>query len=102
MTLSVQTKKLFPDDNTMGINVVLTDDDRPDKGEGEQKIFDEDFRVNVAAGTTEISPDDQKTLEDEAQARINKYKELRGRYDNQDYKNVADAINSKLNSKLNL
>jgi hypothetical protein len=90
MTLSVaNSTKMWPDDNNIGMNLVLTDDQRPDLGAGAQVVIEKTIARQYVKGQ-DMSNETRDEIGNEAQALIDKYKERRTLYDKQVY---TDKIN---------
>lgn len=95
MSLAKTVTKMFPTPNTLGINLIVTDDDRPDLGPGERVVISktisrnhvksQDMPVKIA---TEIGK--------EAQALIDNYKSLRSDYDKEAYQTKVTQIDNAL------
>jgi len=87
--------RIFPTDNEIGIHLVLTDDERPDLGEGAQVVVNETFTRNIptAINMTDKVRDE---LGLEAQAEINHYKRLREIYDKPLYQTKVNQIKNNL------
>ena len=80
MALAKTVTKMFPMDNEIGIILILTDDDRPDLGEGVQVVVKKTFKRNVDVKNVMLDAV-QKELEKDAQKAIDDYKAIRARYD---------------------
>ena len=98
--LTKTVTKMFPTKNRatgmlVGIHLVITDDDRPDLGPGEQVVINETISRQLESGgmssaiATEIGEQAQKYIDD--------YKALRSKYDNATYDTRIGQINSALN-----
>jgi len=95
MALAKTVTKMFPTANTIGINLVITDDDRPDLGAGAQVVISGTIERNLPSAeimADEIAIDIGK----EAQRLINSYKSLRAKYDKPDYGTKVSQIDSAL------
>lgn len=95
MALAAAVTRIFPTDNEIGIHLVLTDDDRPDLGEGEQVVVNEKFTRNIPTDA-DMTDKVRDELGLEVQAEINHYKRLRGIYDRPLYQTKVNQINNNL------
>lgn len=50
MTLANKSSRMWPDENWVGLNVVITDDERPDLGAGEQKVINQVVKRQYVKG----------------------------------------------------
>lgn len=92
MTLSAaNSTKMWPDENHVGMNLVVTDDDRPDLGAGAQVVIDDAITRQYVKGV-DISNETRDEIGNEAQGLIDKYKELRALYDKQVYTDKITQI----------
>lgn len=92
--LTKTVTKAFPTDNTVGIHLVLTDDNRPDKGSGAQKVIDQDFMENFTGGdmTTEV----KQAIGKQAQKAIDSYKARAQRFASVAYETGRSQIDAGL------
>ena len=99
MALTKTVTKVFPTESrgsqTIGIRLVLTDDDRPDLGSGTHVVIDETFTVVRAIGT---APDtESKTIIGAAaQEAINVYKRCRAAFESAAYETARAQIDGGL------
>ena len=88
MALAKEVTKVFPVESrgsqTVGIHLVLTDDDRPDLGSGTHVVVDESFTMDRAVGTVPDA-DDKKTIGENAQEAIDRYKRCAAAFDSAAY-----------------
>lgn len=78
----------------VGINLTITDDDRPDLGTGAQVVIKETItrQYEPTGMTNEIRDEIGK----DAQDLVDAYKALRNKYDNATYDTKVDQINGAL------
>jgi hypothetical protein len=73
MTLSAaNSTKMWPDENNVGINLVVTDNDRPDLGAGEQIVIEETISRQYVKGE-DMTVDTATDIGNAAQALIDEY-----------------------------
>lgn len=73
MTLSAaNSTKMWPDENHVGMNLVVTDDDRPDLGAGTHAVIEQTITRQYVKGV-DMSIDTATSIGEEAQALIDKY-----------------------------
>ena len=95
MALAKTVTRVFPTESrgsqTVGIHLVLTDDDRPDLGSGTHVVIDELFTMDRAIGTP---PDakDKIALGQDAQAAIDKYKRCKATFASAAYETARAQI----------
>ncbi len=82
---------MWPDENWVGLNVVITDDERPDLGLGAQVVINQVVKRQYVKGQ-DITNDVRDAIGEEAQKLINDYKTLRTKYKNQVYIDKTDQI----------
>ena len=99
MALAKAITKVFPCESQgtqiVGIHLVLTDDDRPDLGEGTHVVVDNSFTTERAAGTP-ISAGDKITLGQAAQATIDNYKRCKAVFESAAYETARSQIDGGL------
>lgn len=95
MALAKTVTRMFPTENLIGINFVLTDDDRPDLGAGAQVVVQKTISRNYVKGQ-DIPNEIRDAIGNEAQALINKYKDLRADYDREGYQTKVNQIDNAL------
>lgn len=78
--LAMKTAKMFPTASTVGMHLEITDDDRPDLGEGAQVVINTDIEEQFVAGE-DIADETRDEIGRRAQALIDEYKTLRAVYD---------------------
>lgn len=91
MALENKSTRMWPDENWIGINVVITDDDRPDLGTGEQTVISAVVKRQYVKGE-DITYEVRVEIGKEAQKLIDDYKALRVRYKNSVYISKTDQI----------
>lgn len=91
MALANNSSRLWPDENWVGLNLLITDDERPDLGTGAQPVISKTIKRQYVAGQ-DISNEVRDEIGNEAQALIDKYKSLKQRYDNPVYTQKIDQI----------
>lgn len=84
MALTKTVTKMFPTESLVGINLVITDDDRPDLGTGVQVVLSTVISEQHVAGE-DVTNETRDKIGARAQVLIDKYKVLRARYDNEIY-----------------
>jgi hypothetical protein len=99
MALAKDVTKMFPtksdsEGDLVGINLVITDDDRPDLGAGAQEVISTTITRQFESGgmTNPIATE----IGEEAQELINEYKALRSKYDNATYDSKVAQIDGAL------
>lgn len=99
MALAKTVTKVFPTESrcsqTVGIRLVLTDDDRPDLGAGTHVVVDEPFTTVRETGTPPNTKDKTK-IGQEAQAAIDKYKRCKSAFDSAAYETARTQIDGGL------
>ena len=95
MALAATLTKMWPTEDHVGIHLVLTDNDRPDLGEGIQEVVNQIFKVNVPIDA-DITFKAQQELGGQAQAAIDKYKRLRAIYVKPAYQTKVTQIDNAL------
>ena len=94
MTLANLSSRMWPDENWVGLNVVITDDARPDLeplGAGAKVVVNQVVRRQYVKGE-DITNDIRDAIGAEAQKLIDDYKSLRAKYKNSVYVNKTDQI----------
>ena len=95
MALAKTVTKMWPDENWVGLNLVVTDDNRPDLGSGAQVVISATVKRQFVTG--EDMPNSVRDeLGNEAQALIDKYKGQRALYDNATYTTKIAQIDGAL------
>lgn len=84
MALTKTVTKMFPTPSTVGIHLLVTDDDRPDLGEGVQVVINTVIAEQYVTGEDMVNEVRDK-IGARAQKAINKYKALRAVYDKETY-----------------
>ena len=95
MALAKTVTKMFPTENRVGINLVLTDDDRPDLGTGAQVVINKTIQRQYIAGQG-MANKVRDEIGLEAQGLIDRYKTLKARFDNSTYGTKVNQINNAL------
>lgn len=99
MALTKTVTKIFPTESrgsqTVGVRLVLTDDDRPDLGVGIHTVIDESFTTVREPGTLPNTADKIKIGQD-AQAAIDKYKRCKAAFENAAYETTRAQIDGGL------
>lgn len=95
MALAKTLTRMWPTENEIGINLVLTDDDRPDLGAGAQVVVSKTFKADVPIDI-DMTNDVQQDLGERAQRAINSYKALKVIYDKPVYQTKVNQINNNL------
>lgn len=95
MALEKTVTKMWPTENEVGINLTLTDNDRPDLGEGVQVVRNRTFKANIPTDA-DMSDEVQQELGKKAQATIDNYKKLRAKYDKPAYGTKVTQISNNL------
>jgi hypothetical protein len=100
MALADNSTKMFPTKSgakgtLVGLNLIITDDDRPDLGAGAQVVINETITRQYQSGgmTNPVAT----AIGTDAQALIDKYKSLRSKYDNATYGTKVTQIKGALN-----
>lgn len=91
MTLANNSSRMWPSANWVGIKVVITDDDRPDLGAGEQVVVSQTVSRQYVKGQ-DMTNAVRDEIGNEAQKLIDDYKALRARYDNSVYVSKTNQI----------
>lgn len=95
MGLAKTVTRMFPTENRIGINFTLTDNDRPDLGPGAQVVVAAVISRNYVKGQ-DIPNELRDEIGREAQALIDRYKDLRGDYDKPAYQTKVNQIDGAL------
>lgn len=95
MALTKTVTKMFPTPNTIGINLVVTDDDRPDLGAGAQVVISTTIARNYVKGQ-DMPNKVRDEIGWEAQTLIDEYKDLRADYDKPAYGTKVGQIDGGL------
>lgn len=95
MTLAKTVTKMWPDENRLGINLVITDDDRPDLGAGAQVVIRKTISRQYVSGE-DMTNKVRDEIGNEAQGLIDKYKALRVKYDKPAYAIKVTQIDNAL------
>lgn len=99
MALAKTVTKIFPTESrrsqTVGIRLVLTDDDRPDLGIGTHVVIDEPFTTVREPGTPPDTNDKTEMVR-KAQAAIDKYKRCKNAFESDAYKTARSEIDGGL------
>jgi len=95
MALAKTVTKMWPTDNEVGLNLVITDDNRPDLGTGAQVVISATIKRQFVKGE-DMTNEVRDELGNEAQALINKYKAERLLFDNATYTDKIAQINGAL------
>ena len=77
-------RKMFPTPSTVGIHLVITDDDRPDLGEGVQVVINTVIAEQYVTGE-DMANEVRDKIGARSQKAIDKYKALRPVYDKETY-----------------
>lgn len=97
--LAKTVTKVFPTESrgsqTVGIRLVLTDDDRPDLGTGTYVVIDEPFTTVREPGTPPNAKDKQ-VIGQKAQAAIDKYKRCKSAFESAAYETARSQIDGGL------
>lgn len=94
MALANNSSRMWPDENWVGLNVVITDDDRPDLeplGPGAKVVINQVVKRQYVKGQ-DMANEVRDEIGIEAQGLIDKYKTLRNSYENAIYKTKTDQI----------
>ena len=94
MTLANNSSRMWPDENWVGINVVITDDDRPDLeplGPGAKVVVNQIVKRQYVSGQ-DMPNKTRDEIGNEAQKLIEDYKALITKYDNPVYIIKTDQI----------
>lgn len=91
MTLANNSSRMWPDENWVGLNVMITDDDRLDLGAGAQVIINQVVKRQYVKGQ-DMTNDVRDAIGVDAQKLITDYKALRAKYDNSTYVSKTDQI----------
>lgn len=95
MTLAKTVSMTFPSKNHGGIHLLLTDDNRPDIGPGQQTVIDEDIKEHYSG---DITPAVIASLTKQAQGKIDDYRELQAKNAASGYQNAAGTIDGQLDT----
>lgn len=95
MALTKTVTKMFPTPSTVGIHLVITDDDRPDLGEGAQVVINTVIDEQYVAGE-DMANDVRDKIGARAQKAIDRYKALRAVYDKETYDTKVGQIEGAL------
>ncbi len=95
MTLANKSTKMWPDANYVGMNLIITDNDRPDLGQGEQVVIQKAIKRQFITGE-DITNEVRDSIGEEAQKLINNYKAERAMYDKAIYQTKIDQIKGAL------
>jgi len=95
MTLAKTVTKMWPTENEVGINLILTDSERPDLGEGAQVVVSKTFKGNIPANA-DMTDEVQLQIVKKAQAEIDNYKKLKAKYDKAAYQTKVNQIDNNL------
>lgn len=93
--LAKTVTKTFPTENTVGMHLVLTDDARPDLGDGEQVVIDQDFSENFSPGEGIVN-EVRDAIGGKIQAAIDEYKRKKTIYDAPTYETARTQIDNAL------
>jgi len=93
--LSKTVTKMWPDGNYVGLNLIVTDDDRPDLGPGAQVVINKVVKRQYVKGQ-DMTNEVRDEIGNEAQDLINKYKSLKAKYDNPIYGQKVSQIDGAL------
>jgi len=93
--LAKTTMKMFPTASTVGMHFVLTDDDRPDLGEGAQVVISTNISEQFVPGE-DIADETRNKIGARAQKLIDDYKVLRAVYDIAAYQTKITQIDGAL------
>ena len=93
--LAKTVTKMFPTASTVGIHLVVTDDDRPDLGEGVQVVINTVVSEQYVAGE-DMANEVRDKIGERAQKLIKKYKDLRAVYDKETYDTKVGQIEGAL------
>lgn len=91
MGLANNSTRMWPDENWVGINVLITDDERPDLGAGAQVAINQVVKRQYVKGQ-DMTNNIRDEIGNEAQGLINDYKALRAKYKNSVYVSKTDQI----------
>jgi hypothetical protein len=83
--------KMWPDSNHIGMNLIVTDDERPDLGSGEQVVISKTIIRQFVKGE-DMSNTVRDSIGKEAQDLIAKYKAERAMYVKAIYQTKIDQI----------
>lgn len=98
MALTATLTKMFPTEDEVGINLVLTDDDRDDLepiGPGTKTVLTQTFSAQYVTGQ-DMSNEVRDELGKRAQEAIDRYKMLRARFINPVYDTKVGQIQGAL------
>lgn len=87
--------RMWPGANNIGMNLIITDNNRPDLGEGEQVVINAQIKRQFVTGD-DITDRIRDSIGEEAQERINSYKAERAIYDKPIYQTKIDQIKGAL------
>jgi hypothetical protein len=93
--VNVTCTRVFPDPNHVGMRLIVTDDDRPDLGSGEQVVINATIKRQFESGNN-LDLKMRDSIKDEAQKLIDDYKVLRDLYNDSAYINGATFIEGAL------
>lgn len=91
MALAKTGKKMWPDENNIGMILEVTDDDRPDLGSGAQVVISTTIKRQFIIGE-DMTNEVRDSIGEEAQTLINNYKAQRNMYDKPTYQTKIDQI----------
>lgn len=91
MALANKSTRMWPDENWVGLNVVITDNDRPDLGVGEQTVINQVVKRQYVKGQ-DMTNKVRDEIGAEAQKLIDNYKALRAKNNNSVYVNKTNQI----------
>lgn len=95
MTLANKSTKMWPDANSIGMNLIITDNNRPDLGPGEQVVIQQTIKRQFVTGE-DMTNRARDSIGEEAQILINSYKAERARYVKPIYQTKIDQITGAL------
>lgn len=95
MALAKTLTKMFPTPNDVGINLIVTDNDRPDLGTGEQVVISETISRNYVKGQ-DMPNKIRDDIGEVAQRLIDDYKSQRAEYDKVAYQTKVNQIDGAL------
>jgi len=93
--LTKTVTKMFPTPDTVGIRLVLKDDNRPDLGPGEQVVIDQTFSNNFNAGSG-MANEVRDEIFRAAQEAIDNYKKCSAIYAAASYQTAVTQIDNAL------
>lgn len=95
MALTKTVTKMWPDENYVGLNLTVTDNNRPDLGSGEQVVIQATISRQYVKGE-DVTNDIRDELGNEAQDLIDAYKAMRVKYVNAVYTTKINQIDGAL------